>query len=206
MSTFNNRSIYLITDDSKFNFNILFEKVKQSIDGGTSIVQLREKHSNSLDFYRHALKIKELCKKYNVLFIINDRLDIAQAVGADGVHLGQSDLPLNISRDILGNGKIIGASARTLEDALKAQNQGADYLGVGAVFSTKTKKDAKHITKADFLNIRNNISIPIYAIGGININNAIDIKDYKANGIAISSAILNASDSKEVTTYFRDLF
>lgn len=206
MFNLNNRPVYLITDDSKFDFNTLYKKVEQSIQGGTRIIQLREKQSSSLEFYNHALKLKELCSKHQALLIINDRLDIAQAVDADGVHLGQSDLPLVVARKILGNKKIIGISARTTETALKAEKEGADYLGVGAVFPTNTKKDAEYISKEKFLNVRKIISIPIYAIGGININNAVELINYKVDGIAVSSAILNAPDPVKVTTSLKNLF
>ncbi|MBF8982773.1 thiamine phosphate synthase [Lutibacter sp. B2] len=206
MYNFKDQHIYLVTDDSNFDFETLCEKIESSILGGTSIVQLREKHSSSLAFYNHALKIKEICKKHKVIFIINDRLDIAQAVDADGVHLGQSDLPLIVARKILGQEKIIGISAKTKESAIQAENDGADYIGVGAVFPTNTKKDAQYITKEEFLKIRKIINIPIYSIGGINIDNAKEIIEYRSSGIAISSAILNTKDSKKATSDFKKLF
>lgn len=206
MFNLKNRPVYLITDDSKFDFNTLYKKVEQSIQGGTRIIQLREKQSSSLEFYNHALKFKELCNKHQALLIINDRLDIAQAVDADGVHLGQSDLPLVVARKILGSEKIIGISARTTETALKAQKEGADYLGVGAVFPTNTKNDAEYISKEEFLNVRKIITIPIYAIGGINTSNSVELINYKVDGIAVSSSILNATDSKKATTSFKNLF
>ncbi|MCT4564335.1 MAG: thiamine phosphate synthase [Maledivibacter sp.] len=206
MLSLKNRPVYLITDDSNFDFSTLYRKVEQSIQGGASIIQLREKQSSSLEFYNHALKLKELCNKHQALLIINDRLDIAQAVDADGVHLGQRDLPLVVARKILGNKKIIGISAKTTETALKAQEEGADYLGVGAVFPTSTKKDAEYISKEEFLDVRKMISIPIYAIGGINTRNAVELVNYKVDGIAVSSSILNAADPEKTTASFNNLF
>ncbi|QEK12898.1 thiamine phosphate synthase [Crassaminicella thermophila] len=200
------KAIYLVTDDSKMDFDTLYEKVILALKGGINILQLREKKSSSKVFYEHALKMKTLCKKYNVPLIINDRLDIAQAVDADGVHLGQNDLPLTIARKILGPKKIIGISARTVEDALNAQNNGATYLGVGAVFPTNTKEDAKVISEKEFNTIRSFVSIPIIGIGGITLDNASEIINRGVDGIAVVSAILDQKNPKEATKSLKHLF
>ena len=135
-------SIYLVTDRDLMSTETLEEAVEQAIIGGCTLVQLREKDCSSLDFYNTAVKVKEITDKYNVQLLINDRLDIALAVDAAGVHVGQSDLPVSVVRKIIGEDKIIGISAGTLEEALKGQRDGADYLGVGAMYATGTKKDA----------------------------------------------------------------
>ena len=136
-------SIYLVTDRDLMSTETLEEAVEQAIIGGCTLVQLREKDCSSLDFYNMAIKVKEITDKYNVPLLINDRLDIALAVDAAGVHVGQSDLPLTVVRKIIGEDKIIGVSTGCLEQAIKAQKDGADYLGVGAMYATGTKKDAK---------------------------------------------------------------
>ncbi|QZY53993.1 thiamine phosphate synthase [Crassaminicella profunda] len=200
------KTIYLVTDDAQMDFDTLYKKTELALQGGVTLLQLREKKSSSRTFYQHALKMKDLCKKYDVPLIINDRLDIAQAIDADGVHLGQSDLPLTIARTILGPEKIIGISARTIEDAILAENNGADYLGVGAVFPTSTKNDATVISEKVFHDIQANVSIPIVAIGGITLDNASTIIRRKVNGIAVVSAILGQEDPKKAATHLKTLF
>lgn len=136
-------SLYAITDRNLIQTDSLEEACKLAIEGGCSVIQLREKDSDGGDFYKSALKIKKLTEKQNIPLIINDRIDIALAVDADGVHLGQKDIPIDIARKLLGKEKIIGTSARTPEAAIKAEKMGADYLGVGAFFETSTKKECE---------------------------------------------------------------
>lgn len=189
--------LYLVADDSCLRSKIsLEEAVEQAILGGVNWVQLREKTANCFQFYQQAKTIKAICQSYQVPLIINDRLDIALAVDADGVHLGQNDLPAKEARKILGNKKILGVSARTLEQAAQAQYDGADYLGVGAIFATTTKHDAKTITLATFLQMYQNVDLPMMLIGGIHqqtlpvLQQTLSQHHVKIAGVAVVSAIL----------------
>lgn len=201
-----NKLVYLITDDTKLDFESLYQKVESALQGGVGLLQLREKTSSSRTFYEHALAMKGLCQQYHVPLIINDRVDIALAVDADGVHLGQNDLPLSVARRVLGPHKIIGISARTTADAVKAEKGGADYLGVGAVFPTSTKEDAQPISKEIFSAIQSTVTIPIVAIGGITLENASAIVERGVAGIAVVSAILHQKDSKMAAQTLKNLF
>lgn len=189
-------SLYLVTDRPCLNNQTLEKAVEQAILGGVTLVQLREKNLDSRAFFEQALNIKAICQKYNVPLLINDRVDIAQAVDADGVHVGQSDLPCSIVRQILGKGKIIGVSARSVEQAIQAKQDGADYLGVGAMFTTTTKADANTVTIETLATIRQAVDLPVVAIGGINVDTlpALRRQLAKANtridGVAVVSAIL----------------
>ena len=178
-------SIYLVTDRDLMSTKTLEEAVEEAIKGGCTLVQLREKECSSLDFYTTAINIKRITDKYKVPLLINDRLDIALAVDAAGVHIGQSDLPCSVVRKIVGDDKIIGVSAGTLENAIKAENDGADYIGVGAMYATGTKKDAKHTSMDELKKIRENISIPIVVIGGINKERITDFNGTDIDGLAI---------------------
>lgn len=159
--------IYLVTDEKSCNGKDFYKCIEESIKGGVKIVQLREKNISTKDFYEKALKVKEICKNYGVLFIINDRLDIAQAVEADGVHLGQSDMPIEKAREILKDKFLIGATAKNIEEAKKVEFLGADYIGSGAIFGTSTKDNAKKLEMEDLKKIVNSVKIPVFAIGGI---------------------------------------
>jgi len=194
--------LYLVTDRDVLGERDLIQSVEAAIKGGTTIVQLREKNCSSLDFYELALKVKEVTSKYNVPLIINDRLDIALAIEADGLHIGQEDLPLTVARKIVGKDKIIGVSATTLEEALLAQKQGADYVGIGSVYPTNTKLDAKPVSLEELLVIREAISIPIVGIGGINEDNVTDLMKTKIDGVAIVTAILGKEDIKAAAENF----
>lgn len=195
-----NYQLYLVTDQTCLRNQTLEQAVEQAILGGVTLVQLREKTLNSKDFYQQALTIKAICQKYNVPLLINDRVDIALAVDADGVHIGQSDLPANIVRQLIGNDKIMGVSARTVEQALQAVQHGADYLGVGAMFGTSTKHDAKAMNWDELLKIRQNIDIPLVLIGGINektlpiLQQSLHEKHINVEGFAMVSAILAKDD------------
>ena len=199
-------SIYLVTDRDLMSTETLEEAVEQAIIGGCTLIQLREKDCSSLDFYSTAVKVKEITDKYNVPFIINDRLDIALAVDAAGVHVGQSDMPAAIVRKIIGEDKIIGVSTGSLEQALKAQKDGADYLGVGAMYATGTKKDANPTSMEELKKIRENVSIPIVVIGGINKVTARDFKGSGIDGLAIVSAIIAQNDIAEAAREISEIF
>ncbi|AWK50818.1 thiamine phosphate synthase [Clostridium beijerinckii] len=199
-------SIYLVTDRDLMSTETLEEAVEQAIIGGCTLVQLREKDCSSLDFYNTAVKVKQITDKYNVPLLINDRLDIALAVDAAGVHVGQSDLPLVVVRKVIGEDKIIGVSTGTLEQALKAQDDGADYIGVGAMYSTGTKKDAKPTSMEELKKIRENISLPIVVIGGINKERVKDFEGTGIDGLAIVSAIIAQNDIAEATKELKKIF
>lgn len=195
----NNYSLYLVTDRSLLKGRSLVELIEKSILGGVSIVQLREKDTSSLEFYNIAKEVKSITDKYNVPLIINDRIDIALAINASGVHIGQSDIPCSIARKILPKDMIIGVSAHNLEEALKAVEDGADYLGCGAIFSTSTKKDVTSLSYEGLKEITSHINIPIVAIGGINENNIMNLKGSGINGVAVVSAILGKEEVKKAS-------
>lgn len=199
-------SVYLVTDRDLMSTETIEEAIEQAIAGGTTLIQLREKECSSLDFYNTALKVKEICHKNNVPLLINDRLDIALAVDADGVHVGQSDLPTSVVRRIMGEDKIIGVSAGTLENAVKAEKDGADYIGVGAMYSTGTKKDAKHTSIETLKSIRENVNIPIVVIGGINKERIKDFEGTGIDGLAIVSAIIAQKDIKKAASDIKSEF
>lgn len=198
-------SLYLVTDRNCLKHQSLEQAVEQAILGGVTLVQLREKHLDSRDFYQQALSIKKICQTHQIPLIINDRLDIAQAVAADGVHLGQSDLPAHLARKILGDNKIIGVSARTVEQAVQAQKDGADYLGVGAMFATTTKADATTVTIDTLKAIRQAVNLPIVAIGGINattlpvLQAQLQTAHIAIDGVAVVSAILGQDNIQEAS-------
>jgi thiamine-phosphate pyrophosphorylase len=197
-----NYSLYLVTDREVLKERDLCLSVEQAIQGGVTLVQLREKDVSSLEFYRIALEVKNITDKYNVPLIINDRLDIAMAVDAAGVHVGQSDLTCEVARKILGDKKIIGVSTATVDEAIAAEKDGADYIGVGAMYSTQTKTDARAVTIETLAKIKQSINIPVVAIGGINENNFIPLKNTGIDGLAIVSAILGKENIKEAAERF----
>lgn len=187
-------SLYLVTDRGLMSTPTLEEAVEQAITGGATLVQLREKAVSSLEFYRTAVKVKRITEKHRVPLIINDRVDIALAVDAAGVHIGQSDLPARQVRSILGKDKILGVSASTREEAVRAQEDGADYLGVGAMFATGTKTDAKPVSMEELKRIRKAVSLPIVVIGGINRKTVPLFDGMGIDGIAVVSALISAKE------------
>ncbi|MFT8340973.1 MAG: thiamine phosphate synthase [Clostridium beijerinckii] len=187
-------SIYLVTDRDLMSTETLEEAVEKAIIGGCTLIQLREKDCSSLDFYNTAVRVKEITDKHNIPLIINDRVDIALAVDAAGVHVGQSDIPAAIVRKVIGNDKILGVSTGSVNEALEAEKNGADYLGVGAMYSTGTKKDADSTSMDELRKIRENVSIPIVVIGGINKDRVKDFKGIGIDGLAIVSAIIAKED------------
>lgn len=189
-------SLYLVTDRSGMGDCEFESKIRSAVEGGCTMVQIREKNINSYLMYQRALSIKKITDEYHIPLIINDRLDIMLAVGADGVHLGQQDIPVKIARKLIGKDKIIGVSAHCPEEAEKAERDGADYLGVGAIFPTETKKDII-ITPVDVLReIKETVSVPVVAIGGINQNNIKTLKGSHVDGVAVISAIMKSKDPK----------
>ena len=189
--------IYLVTDEKACLGKGFYVCIEEAIKGGVKIVQLREKNISTKDFYEKALKVKEICKNYEALFIINDRLDIAQVVGADGVHLGQSDMPIEKAREILKDKFLIGATARNVEEARKAELLGANYIGSGAIFGTNTKDNAKKLEMEELKKIVASVKIPVFAIGGINIDNVSSLKNIGLQGICAVSGILSEKDCKK---------
>ncbi|MCU6601302.1 thiamine phosphate synthase [Peribacillus frigoritolerans] len=188
-------SLYLVTEES-IAIEELTKIIAQSVSGGVSIVQLREKNNSSLSFYEKASALKQLLNELSIPLIINDRVDIALAVGADGIHIGQDDLPLPVVKKIVPEDMIVGVSVSTLEEALEAERNGADYIGVGSVFPTKTKQDATLMALEDLGEICRGVSIPAVAIGGITADNISALSDSGLSGTAVVSAIMNADNPK----------
>ena len=198
-------SLYLVTDNSDDEEKFL-RTIEQAIQGGTTLVQIREKTADTLDFYNLALKVKDITSKYDVPLIINDRVDVALAIDADGVHVGQSDMPCDITRELIGEDKILGVSAHTIEEAQKAEKDGADYIGSGAVFPTSTKSDANHVTKEELKEIVSSIEIPVVAIGGISEENAHELKDTGIAGLSVVSAIMSSENPKKSSEILLNIF
>ena len=184
-------SLYVCTDRDIMTTDTLEEL---AIKGGATIIQLREKDCTSREFYELALSIKDITDAYEVPLIINDRLDIALAVHADGVHLGQSDIPVQVARNVMGPNCIVGATANTLEKAKEAWQSGADYLGVGDVFGSATKNDTKPVELKELKKICDTVKIPVVAIGGISKKNIHLLKDTGVAGVAVISAVLGQTD------------
>ena len=187
-------SLYVCTDRDIMTTDTLEEAVELAIKGGATIIQLREKDCTSREFYELALSIKDITDAYEVPLIINDRLDIALAVHADGVHLGQSDIPVQVARNVMGPNCIVGATANTLEKAKEAWQSGADYLGVGDVFGSATKNDTKPEELKELKKICDTVKIPVVAIGGISKKNIHLLKDTGVAGVAVISAVLGQTD------------
>ena len=190
-------SLYLVADSSFITLETAEKKVTEAIEGGVTIVQLRAKDISAAEFYNMALKIKMITGYYNMPLIINDRVDIAIAADADGVHTGQEDLPVKEVRKLIGINKIMGISVSNITEAEKAERDGADYLGAGAMFPTDTKLDAKYVSIEELREIKKKVQIPVVAIGGINAGNAEKIFCAGADGIAVVSAVLGEKNIKE---------
>lgn len=199
-------SVYLVTDHRDKTDEEFLNIIDEAIKGGTTVVQLREKTASTKDFYDLALKVKEITSRYDVPLLINDRIDIAIAVDSEGVHIGQDDMPADIARKIIGDDKILGVSASTVEEAKKAEADGADYIGSGAVFPTSTKDDADSVSKEELKEIVDSIDIPVVAIGGITLDNADTLKDTGIAGFSVVSAIMNAEHPKEASEKLREIY
>lgn len=191
--------LYAVTDRYWLGKRTLHDVVKESLDGGVTFVQLREKHLDQAHFLEEAKDLKMLCKAYNVPFVINDNVDIALEMDADGVHVGQSDMEAGDVRAKLGPDKIIGVSAQTVEQAVLAEKRGADYLGVGAVFPTNSKDDATDVSYETLKAICQAVSIPVIAIGGITKDNVEELSGSGICGIAVISAIYSQKNIKDAT-------
>ena len=186
--------LYLVTDSDILKGRDFYKCIEDAMKAGVTMVQLREKNTDGKEFLEKALKLRELTRKYNVTFIINDRVDIALLSDADGVHVGQSDIDADSVRKLIGEDKIIGVSARSVAEAQKAKADGADYIGIGAMFSTSTKLDAKDVSFDTLREITSQVDIPFVLIGGITLDNVSQLKIFNPDGYAIVSGILK-SDS-----------
>lgn len=193
----NDLILYAVTDRSWLGDSSLYDQVESAIEGGATFIQLREKNLDEADFLSEAKEIQKLCREYKVPFVINDNVEIAAQIDADGVHVGQSDMEAGDVRKRLGPDKIIGVSAQTVEQALKAQEHGADYLGVGAVFPTGSKADATEVSHQTLKEICEAVDIPVIAIGGITKENVSELKGSGICGIAVISAIFAQKDIRK---------
>lgn len=196
----NDLVLYAVTDRSWLGDSSLYDQVESAIEGGATFIQLREKNLDEADFLSEAKEIQKLCREYKVPFVINDNVEIAAQIDADGVHVGQSDMEAGDVRKRLGPDKIIGVSAQTVEQALKAQEHGADYLGVGAVFPTGSKADATEVSHQTLKEICEAVDIPVIAIGGITKENVSELKESGICGIAVISAIFAQKDIRKAAT------
>lgn len=194
-----NRPLYLVTDHTHLNDEDFLQQIDLACEAGVSLLQLREKQRSSREIYQWAIQVKRIADRHHIPLIIDDRLDIAQAVDAAGVHLGQSDLPVEVARRILGNRKIIGATTKTLKQAKLAEAQGADYLGVGAIFPTQTHVKTVHTSIETLGKIKAAVHIPVYAIGGLKAHNVQAIEPAHVDGVAVVSAIMQAKNAKAAT-------
>ena len=186
--------LYAVTDRSWLNGETLYAQVEKALKGGVTFVQLREKALDEQAFLEEAKEIQKLCAQYHVPFVINDNVEIAAQIGADGVHVGQSDMEAGDVREKLGPDRIIGVSAQTVEQAVRAQERGADYLGVGAVFPTGSKADAVEVSHETVRAITEAVDIPVIAIGGITKDNVSELSGTGICGIAVISAIFAQTD------------
>lgn len=195
--------MYAITDRRWLNGKTLEQAVEEALQGGATFIQLREKDLDGARLEEEARSIQKLCQKYHVPFILDDNVALAKKINADGVHVGQSDMDAGQVREILGADKIIGVSAGTVEEALKAEKEGADYLGTGAVFPTGSKNDADPVSYETLKAITHAVSIPVIAIGGITAENVIELKGTGIAGVAVISAIFAQKDIPSATAYLK---
>ncbi|MCY6372619.1 thiamine phosphate synthase [Clostridium ganghwense] len=197
--------LYLVTDRSWLGDQSLISQVEKSLIEGVTFLQLREKNLDNESFLNLAIEMKDLACRYDVPFVINDNIDIAIKSDADGVHIGQDDMPIEEARKIIGKDKILGVSAGTVEEAILAEQLGADYLGVGAIFSTNTKKDAQNISFETLKNICESVDIPVVAIGGINKENILSLEGSGIDGVSVISAILAQKNIAKATYELKDI-
>ena len=197
--------LYAVTDRCWVGKLSLTEQVEATLKGGATCIQLREKELDYESFLKEAIEIATLCKKYNVPFIINDNVDIAIKCGADGIHVGQDDMNVKEVRALVGEKMIIGVSAQSVEQAKLAEREGADYLGVGAVFSTTTKLDANSVSHETLKEICQNVNIPVVAIGGINKNNISKLCGTGICGVALVSAIFASENIEKESKILKEL-
>lgn len=193
-------NLYLVTDRHWLANRNLEDDVEKAILGGVTMVQLREKNIDNDSFIELAKKVKQVCNKYKVPFIINDNLEVALAIDSDGIHIGQNDLPASLVRQKIGPNKILGVSAHNLDEAIAAKKAGATYLGAGAMFSTTTKDNTTNLSIEQLQAITKNVDIPVVAIGGINYDNCLSLKNCNLAGIAVVSAIMAATNISEAAS------
>lgn len=197
--------LYAVTDRAWLGKQTLYEQVEQALKGGATFVQLREKELDSKAFLEEAVEIQGLCRKYQIPFVINDNVGIALKINADGVHVGQDDMEAGNVRALLGKDKILGVSVQTVEQAVLAEQSGADYLGVGAVFHTGSKADAADVSHEVLKAICKTVKIPVVAIGGIGKQNVLELRGSGICGIAVISAIFAAKDIQSATAELKQL-
>lgn len=196
--------LYAVTDNSWLCGATLYEQVEQALIGGVTMVQLREKGIPEPELFKEAKRMKELCARYHVPLIINDNVQVAKSSGADGVHIGQGDMEVAKARRLLGDDKVIGVSARTVEQAVRAWQQGADYLGAGAAFATGTKQDAQVISYERLKSVCEAVPIPVVAIGGITIDNVARLSGCGMSGIAVVSGIFAQPDIQKAAAQLKE--
>jgi thiamine-phosphate pyrophosphorylase len=197
--------LYAVTDRNCLKTGSLATAVEQAIQGGATFVQLREKHTSKEEISKLALEIKSITAKYSVPFVLDDEVELAKKLDVDGVHIGQNDMTVEQAREILGSDKIIGVTARSLEQAIKAEKGGADYLGIGAIFATGTKQDTTPMSLETVKAITNTVKIPVVGIAGINKNNVIKLKNCGLDGIAVVSAIFGEENPKAAASELKDI-
>ena len=198
-------TLYLVTDRRMPQGDTLENVVEKAIQGGVTLVQLREKSGDTGVLYERAVALKKITDQYHIPLIIDDRIDVMLASGADGVHVGQSDMPAHIARAMIGPDKILGVSAANLQEALQAEADGADYLGVGAMYPTATKTDADFTTMETLKEIKRKVHIPVVAIGGINQHTIPDFRNSGINGFAIVSAIMASQTPETAARELKEL-
>lgn len=196
--------LYAITDRGSLDKKVFFEKIEEALQGGVTILQLREKELDEDSFTDEAIEVKSLCRKYGVPLIINDNVNVALKSGADGVHVGIEDMPIDEIRRKAPDSFIIGATCKTVEQAQSAERLGADYMGVGAVFPSPTKKNAVRITREQLKEICSSVSIPAVAIGGITLENVGELQDGGMSGIAVVSAVFSADDIQKAASLLKE--
>lgn len=198
--------LYAVTDQSWLKEDqTLFSVCEDVLSNGATFLQIREKDLDANAFEAEAAKLKELCRRYHVPYVVNDSVEIALAIDADGVHVGQSDIRGRDIRSLIGPDKILGISAGTVEEAIAAENAGADYIGVGAVFGTSTKKNARNLSVEKLQEICHAVSIPVVAIGGIHAGNLLELSGSGVDGVAVVSAIFAAADPGKATARLLEL-
>ena len=196
--------LYGVTDSHYLNGRKLCELVEEAILGGVTMIQIREKEMSHEEFKQEALEVQEVCQKYHVPLLINDDVKLCKEIDADGVDIGQDDLDLKETRKLLGEDKIIGVSAHNMKEAKKAYEDGADYLGVGAIFSTQTKNDAQDVSMKTLNEICQKVDIPVVAIGGINQVNVLEFMGIDLDGVAIVSSIFGSEDIQKASSLLKD--
>ena len=196
--------LYAITDRRNLDKKMFFEKIEEALQGGVTILQLREKELDEDSFINEAIEVKNICRKHGVPLIINDNVNVALKSGADGVHVGIEDMPIDEIRRTVPDSFIIGATCKTVEQAQSAERLGADYMGVGAVFPSPTKKNAVRITREQLKEICASVSIPAVAIGGISLENVDELMGGGMSGIAVVSAVFSADDIQKAASLLKE--